>query len=173
MDKDSIFVSNLPAALMGHRFHNSLQSKFDQTSKVSKSVYVSNFPDDCNTRDLWKACKVYGIVVDVFIPNKKSMSGKQFAFVCFIKVNHLDRLIENLNTIWIGRFHLFANPVRYESPNTAPIQKLFVGSNDAAPQFWQPKSQEKGGSFVNVVSGNRPSVINSSPALVLDDSCIV
>ncbi|GJU63300.1 RNA-directed DNA polymerase, eukaryota [Tanacetum coccineum] len=158
---------------MGHRYQNSLQSKFDQTSKVSKSVYVSNFPDDCNTRDLWKACKVYGTVVDVFMPNKKSKSGKKFAFVRFIQVNNLDRLIENLNTIWIGRFHLFANPVRYERPNAAPIQKVFVGFNDAAPGFRQPKSQEKGGSYVNIVTGNRPPVINSSPALVMDDSCVV
>nr|GEZ57129.1 RNA-directed DNA polymerase, eukaryota [Tanacetum cinerariifolium] len=32
----------------------SLQSKFDQTSKISKSVIISNFPDDCTNRDLWK-----------------------------------------------------------------------------------------------------------------------
>nr|GEX44927.1 zf-CCHC domain-containing protein/UBN2 domain-containing protein [Tanacetum cinerariifolium] len=32
----------------------SLQSKFDQTSKISKSVFISNFPDDCTSRDLWK-----------------------------------------------------------------------------------------------------------------------
>nr|GEU30023.1 RNA-directed DNA polymerase, eukaryota [Tanacetum cinerariifolium] len=70
---------------MGHRFQNSLQSKFDQTSKVS------------NTRDLWKACKVYGTVVDVFIPNKKSMSGKKFAFVRFIKADFVSRE----RTVWV------------------------------------------------------------------------
>ncbi|GKD42065.1 hypothetical protein Tco_1266710, partial [Tanacetum coccineum] len=97
------------------------------------------------------------------------ISGRRAKYM----VNNLDRLIENLNTIWIGRFHLFANPVRYERPNAAPIQKVFVGFNDAAPGFRQPKSQEKGGSYVNIVTGNRPPVINSSPALVMDDSCVV
>nr|GEY11655.1 RNA-directed DNA polymerase, eukaryota [Tanacetum cinerariifolium] len=63
----------------------SLQSKFDQTSKISKSVFISIFPDDCTSRDLWKVCKDYGTVVDVFIPNKKSKAGKRFAFVRFIK----------------------------------------------------------------------------------------
>ncbi|GKA44917.1 RNA-directed DNA polymerase, eukaryota [Tanacetum coccineum] len=158
---------------MGHRFPSSFQSKYDQTSKVSKSVYVSNFPDDCSSKDLWKACNSYGNVVDVFIPNKKAKSGKRFAFVRFIKVNHFDRLIENLNTIWIGRLHLFANPVRYERPNANPTHKGFMRSNDAAPGFRQPKSQVKVGSFANVVIGNRPLVVDSSPALVLDESCVV
>ncbi|GJX47356.1 RNA-directed DNA polymerase, eukaryota [Tanacetum coccineum] len=51
-------------------------------------------------------------VVDVFIPNKRSKAGKRFAFVRFINVLNLDRLIENLKTIWIGRFHLSANLAR-------------------------------------------------------------
>ncbi|GJU97980.1 RNA-directed DNA polymerase, eukaryota, nucleotide-binding alpha-beta plait domain protein [Tanacetum coccineum] len=94
---------------MGFRFQNSLQSKIDQTSKISKSVFISNFPDDCSSRDLWKVCNGYGTVVDVFIPNKRSKAGKRFAFVRFINVLNLDRLIENLKTIWIGRFYLSAN----------------------------------------------------------------
>ncbi|GJW60963.1 RNA-directed DNA polymerase, eukaryota [Tanacetum coccineum] len=69
---------------MGFRFQNSLQSKIDQTSKISKSVFISNFPDDCSSRDLWKVCNGYGTVVDVFIPNKRSKAGKRFAFVRFI-----------------------------------------------------------------------------------------
>ncbi|GKA03205.1 RNA-directed DNA polymerase, eukaryota [Tanacetum coccineum] len=97
---------------MGSNKQGFLQSKADQTMRVSKSVYVSNFPDGSTSKDLWKICNDYGTVVDVFIPNKKSKVGKRFAFVRFIKVDNLDRLIQNLNTIWIGRFHLFANPVK-------------------------------------------------------------
>nr|GEV42254.1 RNA-directed DNA polymerase, eukaryota, nucleotide-binding alpha-beta plait domain protein [Tanacetum cinerariifolium] len=41
----------------------------------------------------------YGTVVDVFIPLKKSQAGKRFAFVHFIKVFSLDRLVKNLRTI--------------------------------------------------------------------------
>ncbi|GJU58479.1 RNA-directed DNA polymerase, eukaryota [Tanacetum coccineum] len=67
----------------------------------------------------------------------------------------------------------FCNPVRYERPNANPTQKGFMRSNDAAPGFRQPKSQVKVGSFANVVIGNRPLVVDSSPALVLDESCVV
>ncbi|GJU76275.1 RNA-directed DNA polymerase, eukaryota, nucleotide-binding alpha-beta plait domain protein [Tanacetum coccineum] len=72
------------------------QSKEDQTRKISHSIFVTNFPDSVNSRELWRVCSVYGMVVDVFIPSKKSMAGKRFAFVRFIKVPNVDRLVENL-----------------------------------------------------------------------------
>nr|GFA94100.1 UvrD-like helicase, ATP-binding domain, P-loop containing nucleoside triphosphate hydrolase [Tanacetum cinerariifolium] len=71
---------------MGFYKQNSLQSKFDQASRISKSVFVSNFPEGCTSKDLWKVCNDYGTVVDVFIPNKKSKAGKRFTFVKFIKL---------------------------------------------------------------------------------------
>ncbi|GKE29296.1 RNA-directed DNA polymerase, eukaryota, nucleotide-binding alpha-beta plait domain protein, partial [Tanacetum coccineum] len=86
-------------------------SNEDFTKKISHSVFVTNFPDYVNSRDLWNKCSVYGTVIDVFIPNKKSKAGKRFAFVRFIKVFNLDRLVKNLCTIWIGSYHLFANQV--------------------------------------------------------------
>nr|GEY88243.1 RNA-directed DNA polymerase, eukaryota [Tanacetum cinerariifolium] len=58
----------------------------------------------------------YGTVVDVFIPLKKSKAGKRFAFVRFVKINNIVRLVENLCTIWIGRHHLYANQARFERP---------------------------------------------------------
>ena len=50
-------------------------SKEDQTMRISKSVFVTNFPETCSTRDLWKVCNDYGTVVDVFIPVKKLKAG--------------------------------------------------------------------------------------------------
>nr|GEY63204.1 RNA-directed DNA polymerase, eukaryota, nucleotide-binding alpha-beta plait domain protein [Tanacetum cinerariifolium] len=124
--------------------------------------------------DLWKVCNGYGTVVDVFIPSKRSKAGKRFVFVRFIKVLDLDHLIENLNTIWIGRLHLFANPVRYERPKGASLHKGVSSSSNSALLGKQPKVQDRGGSYVNVVKGNNlPPVISTSPALVLDESCIV
>ncbi|GKD09980.1 RNA-directed DNA polymerase, eukaryota, nucleotide-binding alpha-beta plait domain protein, partial [Tanacetum coccineum] len=70
---------------MGSHKQNSLQSKIDQASRISKSVFVSNFPDGCTAKDLWRVCNDYGTVVDVFIPIKKSKAEKRFAFVRFIK----------------------------------------------------------------------------------------
>nr|GEX27840.1 RNA-directed DNA polymerase, eukaryota [Tanacetum cinerariifolium] len=96
----------------------------------------------------------------------------------FIKVINLDRLIENLNTIWIGRFHLFANPVRFERPKKP---NLSSHNNAAAASSYprgidQAKGQFQTGSYVNVVNGSFPvgvhgPFISSVSVLVLDDSC--
>nr|GEZ16607.1 RNA-directed DNA polymerase, eukaryota [Tanacetum cinerariifolium]GEZ18937.1 RNA-directed DNA polymerase, eukaryota [Tanacetum cinerariifolium] len=64
--------------------------------------------------DLWKVCQTYGTVVDVYIPNRRSKAGKRFAFVRFIRVDNVVRLVGNLCTLWIGRMHLRANVVRFE-----------------------------------------------------------
>nr|GEV45004.1 hypothetical protein [Tanacetum cinerariifolium] len=59
----------------GERNWNSHRSKEDLTQKISKSIFVTNFPDHISARDLWGTCKAYGTVVDVYIPYKKSKSA--------------------------------------------------------------------------------------------------
>ncbi|GJT08929.1 RNA-directed DNA polymerase, eukaryota [Tanacetum coccineum] len=157
------------------------RSKADDVSKIAKSVFVTNFPESSSVRDLWKACSVYGTVVDVFIPSKKSKAGKRFAFVRFIKVFNLDRLVENLCTIWIGRYHLYANQVRFERPhksNSVPTKAANVGvsnrtTNPSVPQH----SNGRANSYANAVNGASSGIhepqISTSPALVLDDTCLI
>nr|GEZ14756.1 hypothetical protein [Tanacetum cinerariifolium] len=130
----------------------SLQSKFVQTSKISKSVFISNFPDDCTNRDLWKVCNDYGTVVDVFILTKKSKAGKRFTFVRFIKVLNFDRLTENLKTIWIGRFYLSANPARFDRPKAPTFQKDKPVSSGNVTRFRKPNVQYHGGSNVTILT---------------------
>nr|GEV35319.1 hypothetical protein [Tanacetum cinerariifolium] len=106
------------------------RSKEDQT----QSIFVTNFPENISARDLWNACNNYGKVIDDFIPFKKSKAGKRFAFVRFIKVENVDRLVDKLCTIWLGRFRLHANVVRFqrESRNTVPQPyKRHVGTHQA------------------------------------------
>ncbi|GKA84378.1 palmitoyl-acyl carrier protein thioesterase, chloroplastic [Tanacetum coccineum] len=67
-------------------------SKEDQTQKISKSVFITNFPDDFTARDLWNVCLAYGNVIDVYIPIKKSKEGTvSNSFAAVLKsgsVNH-------------------------------------------------------------------------------------
>nr|GEU75091.1 RNA-directed DNA polymerase, eukaryota [Tanacetum cinerariifolium] len=165
---------------MGAHNKNSLQSKADQTVRISKSVFVFNFPEGCTAKDLWKVCNDNGIVVDVFIPNKKSKVGKRFAFVRFIKVINLDRLIENLNTIWIGRFHHFANQVRFKRPKKPNLSPHNNAAAVSSYPRWvdQAKGQFQTGSYVNVVNGSSPvgvhgPSISSASVLVLDNSYVI
>ncbi|GJR37206.1 RNA-directed DNA polymerase, eukaryota [Tanacetum coccineum] len=153
-------------------------SNEDQTQKISKSVFVTNFPDHFTARDLWNVCVAYGKVVDVFIPFKRSKAGKKFTFVRFIRVDKLDRLIEDLSTIWIGRSRLHANVVRFQrEPKTNNV----LPNNNAS----QPKENPVGNvenmgaenrSFASVLHagrGNTSKVIESTPAIVLDDNYLL
>ncbi|GKA20147.1 RNA-directed DNA polymerase, eukaryota, partial [Tanacetum coccineum] len=96
------------------------------------------------------------------IPNGMKYVGKRFAFVRFIKVTNVERLVGNLCTLWIGRMHLHANVVRFER---TPFQQS------------QPPPPTRPGkiapSFVSAVKGILPTPVLSPPAMVLDDSCMV
>nr|GFA17458.1 RNA-directed DNA polymerase, eukaryota, nucleotide-binding alpha-beta plait domain protein [Tanacetum cinerariifolium] len=105
----------------------------------------------------------YSKVADAYIPLKTSKAGKKFAFVRFLNVENLERLIKNICTIWMGRFRLHANPVRFQrefrAPNTQPTKGIMGAVKN---------------SFAYVLKSNTyyaPYV--SSPAIVMDDSCLV
>nr|GEZ44803.1 RNA-directed DNA polymerase, eukaryota, nucleotide-binding alpha-beta plait domain protein [Tanacetum cinerariifolium]GEZ48449.1 RNA-directed DNA polymerase, eukaryota, nucleotide-binding alpha-beta plait domain protein [Tanacetum cinerariifolium] len=51
-----------------------VHSNADLTHTISKSIFVTNFPDNTTSADLWKKCQTYGVVVDVYIPNRRSKS---------------------------------------------------------------------------------------------------
>nr|GEW33958.1 RNA-directed DNA polymerase, eukaryota [Tanacetum cinerariifolium] len=156
------------------------KSNEELAQKISDSIFVTNFPDSVNSRDLWRVCSVYGTVVDVFIPSKKSKAGKRFAFVRFIKVFNLDRLVKNLCTLWIGRYHLFANQVRFDRPHKPSSEKTnfppLNGSNknhglvDKSSGFRQ--NHGNADSYVSTVNRVSPSVhigplISPSPVLII------
>nr|GFC54567.1 RNA-directed DNA polymerase, eukaryota, nucleotide-binding alpha-beta plait domain protein [Tanacetum cinerariifolium] len=141
---------------------SSFRSNMDHACAIARSIFVTNFPDSKSSKDLWKLCRSYGTVVDVYIPNRRSKTRKRFAFVRFIKVDNVDRLVGNLCTLWIGRMHLHANVVRFER---TPSQ---------VPRPSQPvrKATHTGNTFASVVKGNLVSPMSSSTALVLDDTCL-
>nr|GEW47367.1 RNA-directed DNA polymerase, eukaryota [Tanacetum cinerariifolium] len=145
-----------------------VRSNSDHTRTISKSIFVTNFPDSTTSKDLWELCKGYGIVVDVYIPNRLSKAGKRFAFDRFIKVDNVERLVGNLCTLWIGRMHLHANVVRFER-SSANVPRTH---NSSRPNV---DTATNGVSFASVLKGNNGTLNNISmaPAMVLDDDCVV
>nr|GFB18256.1 RNA-directed DNA polymerase, eukaryota, nucleotide-binding alpha-beta plait domain protein [Tanacetum cinerariifolium] len=116
----------------------------DHACMIARSIVVTNFPNFTSSKDLWKPCQSYGTVVDVYILNRRSKAGKRFAFVRFIKVDNVDRLVGNLCTLWIGRMHLHANVVHFER------------TRSQVPRPSQPvrKAIHTGNTFASVVKGN-------------------
>ncbi|GJY60823.1 RNA-directed DNA polymerase, eukaryota, nucleotide-binding alpha-beta plait domain protein [Tanacetum coccineum] len=130
------------------------RSNVDHTRLISKSIFVTNFLENTTFKDLWEVCKGYGTVVDVFIPDRKSKAGKRFAFVRFIKVDNVDRLVGNLYTLWIGLMHLHANVARFDRP---PI-------HSSRPNISTRPAANGASSFA---SGLRSALSSTSPLLFL------
>nr|GEX69201.1 nucleotide-binding alpha-beta plait domain-containing protein [Tanacetum cinerariifolium] len=131
-----------------------------------------------SAKDLFHSCKQYGHVVDSFIPLKKTKDGKRFGFVRFINVFNVDRLVNNLCTIWVGRMKFHANVARFKreskmgrgyegrTENVVSNKQIFSTSKDAT-------SIGNGKSFVVVVK-NRSMALETkfTPSIVLDDDCM-
>ncbi|GKB59374.1 RNA-directed DNA polymerase, eukaryota [Tanacetum coccineum] len=155
-----------------------LRSKEDDVHNISTSVFVSNFPDYFGARDLWHSCKVYGHIVDTYIPDRRSKAGKRFGFVRFIKVLDVERLISNLCTIWVGRFKLQANVARFrrepmykqkDNDKASGISKVHVANRESGDG-----AQRSAQSYAHVLNGYHGNKENSAniPTMVLDETCL-
>ncbi|GKD93758.1 RNA-directed DNA polymerase, eukaryota [Tanacetum coccineum] len=51
-------------------FMGDKRSKVDDVLNISTSFFVTNFPEQTTSKELWRLCKQYGNVIDVFIPNR-------------------------------------------------------------------------------------------------------
>nr|GEZ71053.1 RNA-directed DNA polymerase, eukaryota [Tanacetum cinerariifolium] len=56
----------------------SYRTKEDDVYKIFTSVFITNFPESCLAKELFQSCKQYGHVLDTFIPNKRSKTGRRF-----------------------------------------------------------------------------------------------
>lgn len=61
------------------------------------TFYFTNFPAHVGTEALWKMFRKWGLVVDLFIPNKKNKDGKAFGFVKFKDVKYPQELERRLD----------------------------------------------------------------------------
>ncbi|GKB46478.1 RNA-directed DNA polymerase, eukaryota [Tanacetum coccineum] len=84
-------------------------------------IYLSNFPTTVGTKDLFHLCDRHARVADVYIARKLSKICKRFGFVRFIKVENQQKLLEDINQIWIGSYKLFASMARFEKK--VPIER--------------------------------------------------
>ncbi|PWA74066.1 hypothetical protein CTI12_AA248440 [Artemisia annua] len=117
--------------------HHPSNPKFKDLHDITATTYVTNFPTSLGTKELWDLCDRCGSVADVYIARKLSKNGRRFAFVRFLKVKNKESLIDDLNKIWIGSYHLFAAMAR-----KALIAQLDF-KNFACESDWLPERQSK------------------------------
>ncbi|KAI3789461.1 hypothetical protein L2E82_02257 [Cichorium intybus] len=146
--------------------------------KVSHNIFITNFPSHFSVRELRNTCEKYGAVNDVFIPKKLSKAGKHFAFVRFVKNGDVQNLVNNLNSIWIGKIKLFAKVARFDR-NVGYANRQNVSPNNFA--YWKnvgPIVRNNGvRNYADVLRGASQTVVQekeggSKPVIVLDQECV-
>nr|GFA12740.1 nucleotide-binding alpha-beta plait domain-containing protein [Tanacetum cinerariifolium] len=149
----------------------SQRSKEDDVQKIFTSVFVTNFPDEYGAMDLWNTCKLYGHVVDVFIPDRRTKAGKRFGFVRFIKVLDINRLINNLCTVWVGRNKIHANVARFQRE---PLHKQSNKMNNKGTNNVNHGAMRMTNSYAHVVKENQVQNVGMEecPNMVLDETCL-
>nr|GFA34656.1 RNA-directed DNA polymerase, eukaryota [Tanacetum cinerariifolium] len=144
----------------------SYRTKEDDVYKIFTSVFITNFPESCSAKELFQSCKQYGHVLDTFIPNKRSKTGRRFGFVRFINVFNEERLVNNLCTVWIDRFKLHVNIARFYR---TPFNEKKSITKKACRVKKDTRVNEMGNTYVHVVKDqmqpkNKES--KATPALI-------
>ncbi|MCH81494.1 RNA recognition motif [Trifolium medium] len=98
--------------------------------RVTTSFFITNFPEDSSSEQLWELFRKFGRVGEVYIPKKLDKWGRRFGFVKFKDVLDVEVLSRNLRDVWLGSFKLRVNLSRFgrsdskDGPSkTASIQR--------------------------------------------------
>ncbi|GKD45471.1 nucleotide-binding alpha-beta plait domain-containing protein [Tanacetum coccineum] len=114
---------------------------------------------------------------DVQKISSRSKIGKRFGFVRFINVSDMERLVNNLCTVWIGKFKLHANVSRYQRDSRKNnYQRLNKGtnvSNDGGIKNGGGLNSSAN-SYANIVkqTSDVKETVDGTPTMVLDESCL-
>nr|GEZ82748.1 RNA-directed DNA polymerase, eukaryota [Tanacetum cinerariifolium] len=154
--------------------HPPSNPNFKNLQNITSTIYITNFPLSLGSKDLWNHCNKYGAVVDVYIAKKLLKIGRRFAFVRFLRVSNNESLINDLNTIWIGSYHLYAAMARFDkhqktSSKQNPNNPKPSSSNSSNPEKKAPSSAplNPNKSYVNILKGNSPDNVASQPKNIL------
>nr|GEU62924.1 serine-threonine/tyrosine-protein kinase catalytic domain-containing protein [Tanacetum cinerariifolium] len=85
-------------------------------------------------------------------PSNSSALGKRFDFVRFIKVLDIDRLINNLSTVWVGRNKIHANVARFQKK---PLHKQSNKVNNKRTNNVNHGAKGMKNSYAHVIKGNQ------------------
>ncbi|GKD64166.1 RNA-directed DNA polymerase, eukaryota, reverse transcriptase zinc-binding domain protein, partial [Tanacetum coccineum] len=105
--------------------------------KIAMSFFVTNFPESLDAKNLWKEFQRFGRIVDAFIANKRSKTGKRFGFVRFLGVRNGEDFAKTMSNIWIGSYHLFVSISKFERTSKTDTKSV--------PKFNVPQAPPSNG----------------------------
>nr|GEY55029.1 putative RNA-directed DNA polymerase, eukaryota, reverse transcriptase zinc-binding domain protein [Tanacetum cinerariifolium] len=134
------------------------------------------------SKDLWNDYNKHGTVADVYIVRKLSKVGRRFAFVRFLKIENNESLINDLNKIWIGSYHLFAALARFDKNHNTTTKTNPKSSSKIIKEPVKNASftahTNPNHSYVNVLNGHGTINLASHPknilkSVTLDESDLI
>lgn len=99
----------------------------------------TKIPQGWNAKALWNVFAKCGKTTDVYIPKKKTVSGKDFGFAKFLKVVNIKEFENILNTILIGTHNLKFYVAKYQrnsikpTPNSKPPKPFMTATKALNP----------------------------------------
>lgn len=107
---------NMKPVSFSERDQASARNFHDTVSSLKRFVtfYITNFPPQASTFFLRKGFKVCGILEDVFIANNRNRSGEVYGFVCYAKVQDVDKLLKAVNNVCFGQYCVRAVLARFD-----------------------------------------------------------
>ncbi|GKB45544.1 RNA-directed DNA polymerase, eukaryota, reverse transcriptase zinc-binding domain protein [Tanacetum coccineum] len=87
--------------------------------KITMLFFVTNFPESLDANNIEGCFTRFGRIVDAFIANKRSKTGKRFSFVRFLGVRNGEDFAKTMSNIWIGSYHLFVMEVVFKGRTEA------------------------------------------------------
>jgi RNA recognition motif-containing protein len=125
---------------------------FHHLDKITTSFFITNFPDDATTGDLWKLFLKFGKVGEVYVPKKLDKRGRRFGFVKFKDVGDVEVLSEKLRDVWIGSFKLWVNRSRFGRDDS---KEVMVHNSAMQQTGVNGRDNSSGKSFRNVLLKGR------------------
>ncbi|KAL8467897.1 hypothetical protein ACS0TY_031225 [Phlomoides rotata] len=97
--------SHYPQAIRNYQHGSRLMDrKFFSFRNLNVSkVFVSNFPEEWNSRDVFIWLSKWAKIIDLFIPIKRTKIGRRFAFASFLGVSDVFKIVRDIDDQWIGR----------------------------------------------------------------------
>ncbi|KAK2434439.1 zinc finger CCCH domain-containing protein [Trifolium repens] len=92
-----------------HKHHGYIH----RVDQAAISFFVTNFPTEVASEELWEIFARFGRVGDVYIPNKVDKWGRRFGFVKFLEVRDEESLNRRLQEVWFNTFKLRVNRSRF------------------------------------------------------------
>lgn len=117
--------------------------------EISRTLYVSNFPEDWADVDVKDMLNRLGPVVDVYIPGKRNAVGKRFAFARFEKNANLGEILSALQGLSIGNHKILAHMTKFDRKDQVNESKHYQTKN----HVFQSKPRVEDRSYLQVAKG--------------------